>query len=130
MGIKYFWDTNTAIYYLQKLFPARAEVFIDTVLQESQPALSVITEIELLCWKTAAQKDVVVLKEFTSDAHVFELEQSIKLKTIELRKTYTIKLPDAVIAATALMYELTLLTRNEKDFRNIKGLHLLNPWNE
>ena len=129
MGIKYLWDTNTAIYYLQKLFPPAAEAFIDAILQQFQPAISVITEMELLCWKTAAENDIVVLHGFTSDALVFELEQIIKLKTIELRRAHTIKLPDAIIAATALVYDLTLLTRNEKDFRHIPNLQLLNPWN-
>jgi predicted nucleic acid-binding protein len=129
MGIKYLWDTNTAIYYLQKLFPYTAEVFMDTILLEFQPAIPVITEIELLCWKTAQEKDILVLNGFTSDAYVFELEQRIKLKTIELRKTHSIKLPDAIIAATSLVYGLTLLTRNERDFKNITGLQLVNPWN-
>jgi len=128
MGVKYLWDTNTAIYYLQRLFPAASEEFIDTILQEFQPAISVITEIELLCWKTAAESDIVVLNGFTSDALVFELEQTIKLKTIDLRRTHCIKLPDAIIAATALVYDLTLLTRNEKDFKGIPNLYMLNPW--
>lgn len=129
MGIKYLWDTNTVIYYLQRLFPASGEAFIDATLMEFQPALSVVSEIELLCWKSASEKDIAILKGFTSDAHIIELEQSIKLKTIELRRTHVIKLPDAVIAATAIVYELTLLTRNEKDFSNIEGLQLSNPWN-
>ena len=51
MGIKYLWDTNTAIYYLQKQFPPHAENFIDETLVHHQPVLSAITEIELLCWK-------------------------------------------------------------------------------
>lgn len=102
---------------------------MDTILLEFQPAIPVITEIELLCWKTAQEKDILVLNGFTSDAYVFELEQRIKLKTIELRKTHSIKLPDAIIAATSLVYGLTLLTRNERDFKNITGLQLVNPWN-
>lgn len=45
MGIKYLWDTNTAIYYLQQQFPPSAEEFIDSTLSDSIPAISVITEI-------------------------------------------------------------------------------------
>lgn len=58
MGIKYLWDTNTAIYYLQKQFPPSAEKFMDSILKEFQPAISAITEIELLCWKTASDNCV------------------------------------------------------------------------
>ena len=127
MGIKYLWDTNTVIYYLQQQFPPSAEKFIDSTLPDSQPAISVITEIELLCWKTATEKDLEVLHNFIEDAWIFELEKDIKLKTAELRKAYKIKLPDAIIAATALAYDLTLITRNVSDFKNIDGLNMVNP---
>ena len=49
MEIKYLWDTNTAIYYLQQLFPPGAEKFIDDLLKDEQPIISAITAIELLC---------------------------------------------------------------------------------
>lgn len=128
MGINYLWDTNTAIYYLQQLFSKEAEDFMDGILKESIPAVSAITEIELLCWKTATNKDLTVLKNFLADSIVFELERDIKNKTVELRKAYTIKLPDAIIAATALVNEITLISRNAKDFNKIKGLYLINPF--
>ncbi|MDP2188131.1 MAG: PIN domain-containing protein, partial [Sphingobacteriaceae bacterium] len=57
-----------------------------------------------------------------------QLDQSIKLKTAEIRKSHKIKLPDAIIAASALAFDLTLITRNVADFRNIDGLTLLNPF--
>lgn len=128
MGIKYIWDTNSVIYYLQQQFPPVAEKFIDNSLLESPPCISAITEIELLCWKTASEKDVEVLNNFISDALVIELENPIKRKTADIRKTYKIKLPDAIIAATALVYDLTLITRNTNDFKNIQGLNVINPY--
>lgn len=128
MGIKYLWDTNTAIYYLQEQFPPNAEKFMDSLLQNGQPVISAITEIELLCWKTATEKDIIVLQNFINDALVIELEHSIKLKTAEIRKSYKIKLPDGIIASTALVYNLNLVTRNLDDFKNIDGIKLINPW--
>ena len=130
MGIKYLWDTNTAIYYLQQQFPPSAEKFIDYTLSHSGPAISAITEIELLCWKTPSKKDLKVLNDFIDHAMVFELERDIKLKTAEIRKAHKIKLPDAIIAATSLVYKLTLLTRNVNDFKNIKRFKLLNPYEQ
>lgn len=127
MGIRYLWDTNTTIYYLHQLFPAGAEKFMDDLLKDEQPVISTITEIELLCWKTAAEKDLKVLHNFINDAFVIELEQPIKLKTADIRKTHRIKLPDAIIVATALVYDLTLLSRNLSDFANINGLKIINP---
>ena len=130
MGINYLWDTNTAIYYLQQLFPLGGEKFMDDLLKEKQPVISAITEIELLCWKNATEKDLEVLRNFITDALVLELEQDIKLKTADIRKAHHIKLPDAIIAATALVYDLTLLSRNLSDFNIIKGLKVVNPWDK
>ena len=48
-------------------------------------------------------------------------------KTIEIRKHCRIKLPDAIIADTALVHDLTLLTRNITDFRNAKNLNVISP---
>jgi predicted nucleic acid-binding protein len=47
---------------------------------------------------------------------------------IELRKKNKTKLPDAIIAATALELGLTLITRNIGDFKNIPNLKSINPW--
>ncbi|MFK7970037.1 MAG: type II toxin-antitoxin system VapC family toxin [Bacteroidia bacterium] len=128
MGITYLWDTNTAIYYLQQQLPPSAEEFIDSTLINSQPAISAITEVELLCWKNASEKDLAVLQSFIHDAWVYELEQAIKHKAAEIRKTHRIKLPDAIIAATACVHDLTLITRNTKDFKDIEGLEVINPF--
>ena len=130
MGIKYLWDTNTAIYYLQQQFPPGAEKFIDDLITDEQPVISAITEIELLCWKTATEKDLELLHNFINDALVIELERAIKLKTADIRKAYRIKLPDAIIAATALVYDLTLLSRNVADFTNINGVKIINLWDK
>lgn len=86
MGIKYLWDTNTSIYYLQQQFPPMTERFMDELLKDEQPLISAITEIELLCWKAATEKDLEVLQNFIDDALVIELEQPIKLKTVVVRR--------------------------------------------
>jgi predicted nucleic acid-binding protein len=128
MGVKYLWDTNTCIYYLQQQFPLEAEKLIDELIQEGQPCISAITEIELLCWKGATDKDLETLQDFINDSLVIELDRPIKLKTAQIRKQTGIKLPDAIIGATSLIYDLTLITRNINDFKNINGLKIINPW--
>ena len=60
--------------------------------------------------------------------YVIELEPSIKLKTAEIRQQYKIKLPDAIIAATALVYGLVLITRNTKDFGLVPELQVFDPY--
>lgn len=92
------------------------------------PIISAITEIELLCWKTATDKDMQILENFLQEIEIIEISQTIKYKTAAIRKTYNIKLADAIIAATGLIHNLNLVTRNSKDFENVKELTLINPW--
>ena len=89
--------------------------------------MSSITEIELLCWTTTNEKVIEVLNDFIYNSEVIELEQGIKLKTASLRKSYNIKLPDAIIASTAIIYDLILLTKNISDFNKITELNILDP---
>jgi len=56
------------------------------------------------------------------------LNDDIVNRTIHIRRKYKTKLPDAIIAASALENELTIFTRNIKDFNKIKGLVMLNPY--
>lgn len=128
MGVTYLWDTNTVIYYLQQQFPPQVEQFIDDLLINAQPCISAITEIELLCWKTPTEEDMVILHNFLNDTLIIELERPIKLKTAEIRRQHKIKLPDAIIAATAMIYDLALITRNTSDFKSIQNLSIIDPF--
>jgi hypothetical protein len=65
--------------------------------------------------------------QFTENAFVIALNDVIATETINLRKKHKIKLPDAVIAATAIVLNLTSVTSNVDDFKNIDGLNILNP---
>lgn len=56
------------------------------------------------------------------------LEEQIITHTIELRREKKMSLADSIIAATALLHHLPLVTRNEVDFVHIKGLKIINPF--
>jgi len=128
--MSYILDTNIVIYYLQKQLPEKARIFVNNLLAKDIPYLSVITEIELLCWKNDSEKDMEILKDFINGTRIIDLENKIKLKTIEIRRNHKIKLPDAIIAATAIVEGFSLVTRNTADFQNISGIILQNPWEQ
>ena len=81
MGITYLWDTNIAIYYLQNSLPARGEAFIDQLLLAEPSIVSVITEIELMCWKTEDAAELQKVQTFIDNAIVIELDAAIKSRT-------------------------------------------------
>lgn len=125
MGTRYLLDTNVVIDFSAQKLPAAAYNLLSNVI-DTIPQISIINKIELLSFSNVPNQIIA----FIDAAYVFGMDETTVTKTIELRKDYKIKLPDAIIAATALIYELTLITRNTKDFKTIKGLELLNPWEE
>jgi predicted nucleic acid-binding protein len=52
------------------------------------------------------------------------LTDNVKQKTIELRKKYGLKIPDAVILAASMIMESTLLTA-DKDFKDIESANVI-----
>jgi len=124
MAGKYLIDTNAVIDYLHNKLPANAAKMLD----EEELDISVITRMELLAWRNAEPEQIFILNQFINSVVIWGLDEPVILKGIEVRKEYPIKLPDAIIAATAKVYDLSLVTRNIDDFKNIKGLKLINPW--
>ena len=61
MGLKYLWDTNAVIYYLQKNYLQIKQDAISEIINANQPAISSISQIELLCWRSATINDIVIL---------------------------------------------------------------------
>ena len=127
MGKGYLIDTNILIYYLVDAIPKEEINRVEEILKTSFN-VSIITKIEFLGWRGHTEEGFKKAKEFISFARVIPLEDEIANLTIDLRRKYKIKLSDAVIAATALYHDLTLVTRNEKDFEGIKGLEIYNPF--
>ena len=63
-------------------------------------------------------------------ASVIGITDEIVDETIAIQRAYKIKLPDAIIAATAINKKLILVTRNVADFKIIQELVLVNPWDK
>jgi predicted nucleic acid-binding protein len=68
------------------------------------------------------------MESFIALADVIEINKNVINQTVLIRKTHQIKLPDAIIAATAIIYDLILVSHNNKDFKNIKKLHIVDPY--
>ena len=125
MGAGYLIDTNAVIDYLNNSLPEPAGSFLDLL---GEVNISVITRIELLVWRNATKQQIEVLKSYIAQSKVFDLVEPVIERTINIRKSYSIKLPDAIIAATALVYDLTIISRNISDYEKIEGLRLINSY--
>lgn len=88
--------------------------------------LSIISELEYLAYEKITINEIELYNKFKSvikivymDEHSAELENTI----IEIRKKYKLKLPDAIVAATAITNNATLIT-NDKEFKKVIGLKI------
>jgi predicted nucleic acid-binding protein len=123
MGTRHILDTNVILDFMGKNFPEKAQNAIAKIVDE-EINISLITKIELLGFSNVEQN----LIDFISCANVLTLNDEVVNKTIELRRKHKKKLPDIIIAATAIVHDLTLATRNIDDFKGIEGLSIWNPW--
>ncbi len=122
---QYLIDSNVVSDYLSASLSAAGIDFLDSVI-DAVPNLSVISQIELLCWNTDKATTEKV-KNFIADSVILDISPDVVAHCVALRKGKKIKTPDAIIAASALANGFVLITNNEKDFANIKGLKIVNP---
>jgi len=122
---QYLIDTNAVIDYLGNKLPASGMDFMNTVI-DAVPNVSVVTKIEVLGFN-APEQHYKTLSDFINDATVLDLTNNVVEASIEIRKKHKTKLPDAIIAATALVYDLVVISRNISDFKNIDGLKVIDP---
>ena len=126
MGKKYLIDTNVISHLFANRLPASCMQFVKNVIDDDF-IISVAVEIEVLTNHEIPGK-MPLIENFISLATVLPLDKDVTRKAIELRRSYTkLKLGDAIIAATAVVHDLILVTNNIKDFKNIASLTLIDP---
>ena len=123
MGQKYLIDTNTILDFMGGKLPAKSKNYLSKIIDE-QINISVINKIELLGFSNVEQ----ILIDLVSFAEIYPINDEIIDKTIELRKKYKIKTPDAIIAATAIVNHFALISHNFKDFQKITELNFIDSY--
>jgi len=123
MGSQYLLDTNVIIDFAANRLPAKSVQKLSEIIDDS-PTISFINKIELLSIESVP----LSIESFTEVANIIEINNEIINNTIEIRKRYHLKLPDALIAATAIVNNLTLITHNIKDFEKVNSLQLIDSY--
>ncbi|MEO0310761.1 MAG: hypothetical protein RIQ89_418, partial [Bacteroidota bacterium] len=113
---QYLIDSNVVSGYLSASFSIAGMALLDEAI-DAVPNISIITQIELLCWSTDPITTQFV-EDFIADCIVLDISSDVIAHCVALRKNKKIKTPDAIIAATALAHGYTIITNNEKDFDN------------
>lgn len=109
-------DTNAVIHFVDGHIPADVRL----QLEGRSAHISFITEIEVRSYTGGNEAHVAIAMEFLSLCSVHGISQALKDEAVRLRKTYSLKTPDALIAAIAVIGGLPLMT-SDKGLRRISS---------
>jgi predicted nucleic acid-binding protein len=108
--MKALFDSNILIDYLNGIEAARSEIE-----RNQERLVSIVTWMEVLAGaRDEAEEDVIDL--FLRDFRVVDLTRRVARDAVEIRRTRRIRLPDAIVWASARAESALLVTRNTKDF--------------
>ena len=94
---------------------------LTTPLPDGEIACSVITEMELLSSPAMTSPEEVLIREMLAGITIYTIDQDVKEEAIRLRRKSRLKLPDAIIAATAMCHHAVLVT-NDNEMQNVPDL--------
>ena len=126
MAAGFLIDTSAVIKYLNGTLTENGLSFMDKVVAEKR-TISFISEIELQSWNPGHPDDLKIYQFFVANCTIIGITDDIIKGTIGIRKSYKLKLPDALIAATAMVNDMTLIADNDKDFKQVDKLKYSNP---
>jgi predicted nucleic acid-binding protein len=117
-GTDIFIDTNICIYLLD------GDLVLTEMLQDQNVYVSIVTEIELYAYHGNSADSLKILSSFLESVSIININEGVKINTVEIRKSKKLKLPDCIIAASALSYGLPFLTA-DKAFSRVEAIDLI-----
>jgi predicted nucleic acid-binding protein len=103
-GNKILIDTNIALYLLN------GDKELASELQDKVVYISFLNELELLGFKGITNQEIDWIELFLEECSIMDFNKGIKEITIDLRRKYNLKLPDAIISATAIFLGIPLIS--------------------
>jgi len=127
MNEGHVFDSNILIYHINGQLNFCMEQALYRYFDKAA-YISTITVMEVLSWPGHSDESVEKTTIFLNVFNEIAINAEIKASAIKIRRNCRLKLPDAIIAATAMHLRLPLITRNVKDFNRIPEMVLLNPF--
>ena len=116
-------DSNIIIYAAQL-----ENEFLREFIAENSPYVSALSYLEVFGYYRLTHQDKVYFEEFFNASQILPISQPVINQAVTLKQIRKMSLGDAIIAGTAFVYNLTIVTRNIDDFNWISKLNLINPF--
>jgi len=120
----YLLDSNILIEYLNG--QGKIVSYVDSISKRATCNISIISKIELISFPQLTAPEVKKILAFLANFQNIMLTEEIALKAAEIRRKKKLKLPDAVIASTAIVLKATLVSRDGV-FKQLTTVKCVNP---
>ena len=115
-------DSNICIYAAKPEYQ-----HLKDLIMNEEVAISHITRLEVMGFTGITDEQKEFFESVFVVAKLIDIDEAVIDKAIEIRQGKSVKVGDAIIAATALLYSYELITRNVKDFKHLNSIHITNP---
>lgn len=126
MGARYLIDTNAAIDFLGGLLPEIAMSRLESWILNGECCMSIINRIELYSI-VMPPSSLLAVNNLVAALPILALSDDVADAAIQIRQASKLKLPDAIIAGTCRVFNLSIISRNVSDFSKIPDLNVVNP---
>lgn len=118
-------DTNIVIYACRP-----GGEWLAPWAEHPQACIASVTKIEALGFASIKPDEEQAINELFGTCIVHALDEAVIDRAVLVRRGPKIGTLDAIIAATALEHDVVLVTRNVEDFKDVRGLRVLDPFEE
>jgi len=117
MAVTNLLDTNILLYLIGGKISERD-------IPRGNIAISFVTELEILSYPDITIEDEWKIRELLNEILIVDINEDIKKYTVDMRKGHRLKLPDAIVAGTAIFLKANLIT-NDREFSKVSEVKSL-----
>ena len=111
-------DTNVILYFLS------GDRTLIPILSEKNLFVSFITQLELLSYKEITKTDIKNISKFLAECTIIDINTHIKESTVNIKRKYSLKLPDSIIIATGMYLKIPILSADAQ-FKLVEESNLI-----
>jgi predicted nucleic acid-binding protein len=119
------FDSSVLILFLNDALPSATLTLLDDYLHAQKIFISAIVRAEVLAWSGHSAMSLAAALALLDACQLVPVNAMVADEAARIRRETGLKLPDALIAATAVLQNAALVTANAKDFRRVPGLMLI-----
>jgi toxin FitB len=122
MAAKALFDSSAVILYFNDALAHESVALMQQAIVAGTGAISVITRAEVLAWPSHTPASIEAALSGMGGFEQVEVTAQVADEAARIRRECSLKLPDAMIAATAKLYNIPVITANVRDFERVKEL--------